>query len=65
MIVGFFVTLEVSNDDFDAIVDEEFTAIFNCNPVCCIGTVFVCLLLTETCELRVDWFPIVTSSRLF
>ena len=60
--VGFLVMFEVLIDEVDESTDEELTDIFNCKPVCCIGADFDCLLLTETCELRVDWFPIVTSS---
>ena len=62
MIVGFLVMFEVLIDEVDESTDEELTDIFNCKPVCCVGADFDCLLLTETCELRVDWFPIVTSS---
>ena len=61
--IGFFAMFEVSNGEFARLDDDELTDIFNCNPVCWIGADFDCLLLTETCELRVDWFPIVTSSR--
>ena len=61
--IGFFAMFEVSNGEFARLDDDELTDIFSCNPVCWIGTDFDCLLLTETCELRVDWFPIVTSSR--
>ena len=61
--IDFFAMFEVSNGEFARLDDDELTDIFSCNPVCWIGTDFDCLLLTETCEVRVDWFPIVTSSR--
>ena len=62
VIVGFLITFEVFANELDVRTDDELTDIFSCNPVWFIFECFCCLLLTLTCELRVDWFPIVTSS---